>query len=100
MIRDHIAGLVAALEPGYAMTVSVDIMANYVQPPPGWTSADWVLEQIVGSAYEFGYHVNPSTRRVTFRREKKPLEDGRRTYVSPDRRHLFVQDGTYWIRRA
>lgn len=51
-----------------------------------FTSADRVLEQIMGSAYEFSYRVNGPKRTVTFSRLEDPLTDGRKSYESPDRR--------------
>lgn len=59
-------------------------------------SLDFVLDGIAGSAYEYGY-LKPWTRPDLFKdwllfRLEKPLNDGRRTYVSPDRRHLFDLD--------
>jgi hypothetical protein len=63
----------------------------------GFPLQDYVLEHIVGSSYEFGYTEDPMTGDVTYFRLKEPLNDGRLSYVSPDRRHLFRKsiDGTY-----
>lgn len=58
-----------------------------------FTLYDNILESIAGSAYEFGYEINPVTRAVTFFRLEKPLDDGRLSYVSPDRRHFYTFDG-------
>ena len=60
-------------------------------------TADRVLENIIGSSYEYGYREDLLTRDVVFYRLNRPLEDGRRTYVSPDRREYFERgpDGTY-----
>lgn len=56
-----------------------------------------VLESIVGSAYEFWYWEDQMSGNVTFGRLEKPLDDGRRTFVSPDRRDFYRRDGIYWI---
>jgi hypothetical protein len=50
-----------------------------------FTPADRVLENIIGSSYEFRY-TTALNGRVTFERLSAPLTDGRRSYVSPDRR--------------
>ena len=64
-----------------------------------FSTADWLLESIVGSAYEFSYRVNEQKQSTTFSRLKAPLDGntGLRTYVSPDRLSLFRQrvDGLY-----
>lgn len=57
-----------------------------------WTTADRILEKIPGSAFEYYYEVLPMSSNIRFHRLDKPLTDDRRTYVSPDRRHLFTQD--------
>ena len=81
---------VASLCPGQAIDID---QLELDMAVPGFecndavfTSADRVLENIIGSAYEFGYHVNASLYSVTFYRLKQPLTDESRTYTSPDRR--------------
>lgn len=61
--------------------------------PPPWSTADWILEGVIGSAFEFSHRQDPITGNTIFRRRKKPIESGTglRTYVSADRRHLFSQ---------
>ncbi len=52
-----------------------------------FTPPDRILENIVGSAYEFSYWEDPVKRTVTFRRLATPVPiDAELTYVSPDRR--------------
>lgn len=63
-----------------------------------YTPADWVLENIMGSTYEYGYTLCPNGD-VSFWREAVPLNDGRRTYVSPDRKQHFIYTGRYYIPR-
>lgn len=67
---------------------------------PGWTPVESILENIIGSAYEFSFVEDHQNGTVTFKRRKEPLKGGRlRTYVSPDRRHLFSQrpDGLWEV---
>lgn len=49
------------------------------------------MELIVGSAYEFTYFVSEWNGNAVFKRLEKPLTNGLRTYVSPDRRHYYKQ---------
>jgi len=55
-----------------------------------WEPPDRVMENIIGSAYEFQYWEDRKNGTVYFRRLREPLTDGRRSYVSPDRRDYFV----------
>ena len=55
-------------------------------PGPVWCPAERVMENVVGSAYEFAFHEDPETGHTIFRRLAKPLTGGRRSYTSPDRR--------------
>lgn len=50
-----------------------------------FTPADRVLENIVGSAWEFSYEDCPERRVVVFRRHENT---GKIRYVSPDRRSV------------
>lgn len=70
-------------------------MFGYEHNGGRFTPADVILEKIVGSAYEWGYYYNSSSRRYIFSRLATSLkvEDEARTYVSPDRRHLYVGGG-------
>lgn len=63
-----------------------------------WNIAEQLMEKIPGSAYEFQFYQDPVRGRFVFIRLSRPLKDGSRTYVSPDRRHLFRQDqlGYFW----
>lgn len=57
---------------------------------PGFSDGDCVMENILGGAYEFSCDYDPIGGRYLFKRRQTPLpHDGSRTYVSPDRRHLF-----------
>jgi hypothetical protein len=57
---------------------------------------DFVLDATVGSSYEYGY-ILPGAQPDNFKDAivfhlDKPLDDGRRSYVSPDRRYLYIRD--------
>lgn len=81
--------LTLALDPGYSSSTS-----KYRD----FHAADWILENIMGSAYEYGYTLCPNGD-VSFWREAVPLNDGRRTYVSPDQKKHFLHTGRYYIPR-
>lgn len=89
---------VASLKPGQQIDIPLGEMRL--------ASPDDVLENIVGSAYEYSYQNIDYTGVVRFRRREKPLspyhEDGLWTYVSPDRRHLYHQrpDGLFECRQS
>src|SRR5262245_26354129 len=99
-IRNKVAGL----RPGQRITFTALVMLE--AEPRGLFSllreigrpADRVLDNIIGSAYEYGYFDNPEDRSTTFYRLPQPLpSDGpSRTYVSPDRRHHYTYDGRLW----
>ena len=84
------------LKPGDSIEVTPDIFSDISAPYP-FNGADWILENIVGSAYSYSYRIDPVSRNIVFSRRLNPLTDNRRTYVSADRRHLFElsPDGTY-----
>ena len=93
-----LAHRIQQLQPGQRIEVSGHVLRD--MEPRGVfaifrteTAADSVLENIVGSSYEFWYEENPMTGNTTFGRLKTPLSDGRRTYVSPDRRHHYQREG-------
>lgn len=90
-----ISSRIQSLKPGHYMTVSGDILLAMAPPSPPlcfggptWSPCDQVLEKIAGSAFEFKAWENMQGDFV-FERLRKPLRDGSRTYVSPDRRHFF-----------
>lgn len=98
---DHIKRAVARLEPGQQIKVSRHLLRD-CEPPAAFawitkeTAADRILENIVGSAYEFWYEEDPMDGNMLFGRLKEPLTDGRRTYVSPDRRHDYRKEWRFW----
>lgn len=94
-----LARRIQSLKPGHQMVVSGDILLAMAPPAPllglggpTWSPCDQVLEKIAGSAFEFKAWENMQGNFV-FERLRKPLSDGSRTYVSPDRRHHF--DGPF-----
>lgn len=90
------------LKPGQQIQVDRRELQNSIfHDLSGFTIADRALEDIVGSSYEYGYYEDPVSGNFVFYRLNEPLTDDTRTYVSPDRRHLFEKDyitGT-WRRR-
>lgn len=67
----------------------VQVAAMLLEEP----SISWVLDGIVGSAFQYGY-LKPGARPDRFKdwtlfRLKEPLTDGRRSFVSEDSRHLY-----------
>lgn len=70
-----IAAVVQRLRLGYRMTGAQSELKQ-VQPNPGWTPAERVLEPIVGSAYEFRIIEIRETRDVCFERLKEPTRGG------------------------
>jgi hypothetical protein len=102
-IRAWVVKDVARLKPGECYEVSRQILddiggvhlAGYFGPE--WSPESRVMERIVGSAYEFSISVNPQTGAATFRRLAEPVEDHRRTYVSPDRAHHYEFDGRFFV---
>lgn len=62
-----------------------------LRPIPGWSLAESIMENIIGSAYEFTYTEDPIARRITFRRFSKPLTNGLWTFISPARRDRAKQ---------
>lgn len=88
MVDNPIINEVRKLKPGQAIQFSMYELKENV---PGYhyngayfSPADRVLENIIGSAYEFRYQENFNGD-VIFYRLDKPLENSR-SYTSPDRR--------------
>lgn len=81
---------VANLKPGFNIVIDrcdlQDEFPSRIYNEVEFTPADNLLENIVGSSYEFSYQINFSNGNTTFHRLKKPLEGGLRSYTSPDRR--------------
>ena len=93
------AVVVSRLSPGMRLTVNHGVLQD-LQAPPGWTTAAWILESIIGSAYEYSYTEDVWTGSITFERLPHPLTDGRIASISADRQHLMEQDADgYWIPR-
>lgn len=95
----ELARRIQSLKPGFRMTVDGDILRELANPThllgiggPVWSPRDLVLENVVGSGFEFKAWEDVGGNFV-FERLRKPLRDGSRTYVSPDRRHHF--DGPF-----
>lgn len=94
---------VKRLEPGWKRAFDrreLSEIGIYEYNGATFTPADRILENVVGSAYEFLYYHCPVTRDVIFERLMKPLDNGLLTYVSPDRRRLYRQRPTGFYERA
>lgn len=83
--------LAERLSPGTQLEVDRETMHEIEDAPYGWSKAEWILEFIPGSAYEFMAWENGEKARWVFRRLQKPLTGGLRSYVSPDRREFFTK---------
>ena len=81
----------------YISDMQMTRIENHPLMNEGWTKADCILGHIAGSAYDWSYHVNPTTKGTMFMLRTKPTTDGLRTWVSPDRKDLFRKrpDGLY-----
>lgn len=98
---------VKKLQPGQRIDVSANIfgrpqgLALWLQHMTEFNDADRVLENIVGSGYEYWYRRNDSRDSITFGRLDQPYTDGRRSYVSPDRRDRYAKRSDYeWVPRC
>lgn len=86
----ELAHWVGNIQPGQSITISSSVLREAAPAAPlvglggpVWTSAERIMENIVGSAYEFRFSEDPITGNVTFERLAQPLKRGR-TYTSPD----------------
>jgi len=91
--KNEVLRRVASLKPGECIQFSAIELSNTVQGyhynGVFFTPADRIMENIIGSAYEFNYTENAITGAVTFCRLEAPITYGdsrERTYISPDRR--------------
>lgn len=107
MNSPHVGGWITknllSLPKGGRISFSRCEIRQHVEPPAGYTPADWILENIVGSAWEFIDRVEDKSGDVIFDRLENQLpDDGSRTYVSPDRRYLYDRDirGIYQLKQA
>lgn len=100
-----LARQIGSIPPGHQIVVSRHVLAEVAPSAPlvgfggpTWTPPERVMENIVGSAYEFRFFEDIQSGDVVFVRLREPLKDGSRTYVSPDRREHFKlgSDGRYW----
>jgi hypothetical protein len=96
---DFVKKHITRLRPGQRIDIAGSVLRDiptmhhngYAFTPP-----DRVLENIVGSSYEYRYHFNMKGDIVTFERLEAPLSGGRRAYVSPDRRDRYQYVGGLW----
>lgn len=97
---------IAMLEPGECLAVCLEglrmvVPQAHLKGPlgPGWTPVDQIMERVCGSSFNILVAEDHITRVVTFqkltRHEARRLGI-RRTYVAPDRRHLYKRVGNLW----
>lgn len=95
----QLAAVVMRLAPGENICFPEHMFSRVAMLPGYDNPYDRVMENVVGSAFEFEYWVEPVMRHVYFRRLPKPLDNGLRTYVSPDRRQYFkLVDSNRWAK--
>lgn len=95
-----IAREIQRLEPGQWVQIDRRILEDAAPPAPlvgifgpVWSPPERVMENIIGSAYEYRFREDPVSGNFIFERLREPLgDDGSRTFVSPDRRKYFKQD--------
>lgn len=104
---DHILDRVTDLAPGQRLPVDDFILnqgwggmeADYFSSISGFTPADRVLENVIGSSMTHGYKRNLRGQ-IEFFRLYTQLPEGIRSYVSPDRVHYFrKRDDDLWQHR-
>lgn len=97
--ESYILQEVASLKPGQQITIGFREVEDAFPAQSPWTPPERLLENIIGSSYEFSFSINPMNREVTFSRREKPLtEDGLLTYVSADRKQYYSFNGFYYRR--
>lgn len=89
---------VRSLKPGERIDINLRLVKQRSLDSE-FTTADWIMENIVGSAYEFCYFQNYHDRTTAFERLPKPLDGDELTYVSPDRRDFFDHGADGFYRR-
>lgn len=92
---------VASLKPGQCVSFDRYTMREiptFEHKGFHFSAADRVLENVVGSAYGWTYLPDPLSGSCSFERMvRTEFDGGRRTYVSPDYRHLYRRTGAVWI---
>lgn len=88
LLNNPIINEIKRLKPGQAIQYSryelIDKVPGFHHNDAYFSPANRVLENIMGSAYEY-YYEEKLDGDIVFYRLKKPLKNGR-TYTSPDRR--------------
>ena len=97
---DYAVAFVKRLRPGQSVTISGSVLQGIApihHNGYAWTPPDRVLENIVGSSFEYRYRCSGYKGDATFERLDGRVADGYRSYVSPDRRHLYIDCGGLWM---
>ena len=88
--NNPVINLVRQLKKGESIEFDRDFINIHVQGfhynEAYFTAADRVLENIIGSAYEYTYSENPINGNIAFHRLGREVECGKVSYTSPDRR--------------
>lgn len=90
--------MVRNIQPGQELEFSDSVTCGLM--PLGYPEplGDYILGQIMGSAYEYSWHRNERGN-IVFRRRVTPYPsgDGKFSFVSRDRAHLVdkIRDGLY-----
>ena len=102
---DRLAFQVRSMKPGEWLTIDLDsVDGNQLVAPwreGHWTPCDLILEEIVGSGYEWSWERDVTKECIIFKRRDRPTEEGLRTYVSPDRAHYYkrLPSGLYQLKQ-
>jgi hypothetical protein len=93
--KDEVIRMVASLKPGQTIQFSaielIDKVGGYWHNGVFFSPADTVMENIIGSSYEYSYTESLTTGAITFRRLEAPIDgdSGELAYISPDRRPKY-----------
>ena len=89
-INNPVIKLVRQLKKGESIEFDLDFINLHVQGfyhnEAYFTPADRVLENIIGSAYEYEYSENPINGNIAFHRLGREVKCGKVSYTPPDRR--------------
>lgn len=90
------AALINNLKPGQWLSLEPSLFR--MQAPPDWFPMkvrkieDQILDNVIGSAYEIRFWIEPISGKYFFARLKEPLKDGWRTRVDQYQAPHFEQD--------
>ena len=96
---------VKSLQPGQRVDICCRELEldfpSYQHNGATFSPPDCLLENIIGSAFEYGHYPNPVDRTVVFFRLEKPIEKfDTFSYIAPDRRQNYSYDGSLYRRNS